>query len=317
MDITSKPTVVISIEIELRWGFHDISQPSNVSSGATAERETLKSLLELCDEVDIPITFNVVGHLLHASCDGEHDSPHEDGWFLSDPGTDVDTHPEYYAPDMIRAIMDAETPHEICTHTYSHALFNEADRQTVDWELRRVRELFSLVGIPPSRSIVPPRHHPPPKDVLRDFGIDIVRLPTPDSGRRNEGRVRKFLSTLCGEIPRSTPQIVDGVVETYCKPHPSLSALYLRNGRNQPHPAFRAIPTWLRRCLHRRQLQRSLDRTIDERSTLHVWTHLQNISNDEQWPQVAGFIRKLGSEKRKADVSVLTMAELSEKLHSR
>jgi len=312
----SGATVVVSVEIELEWGFHDIIQRSNVSEGAVAERETLGSLLDLCDEVDIPITFNVVGHLLHASCNGEHDSPHEDGWFLADPGTNVDTHPGYYAPDMIHTIIDAETSHEICTHTYSHALFDESDRQTANWELQQTRELFSLFEIPPSRSIVPPRHRTPPKDVLRDFGIDIVRLPMPGFERQSQGRVRKFLSTLSNEIPRSTPRVVDEVVETYCTPHPSLSALYLPNGRNQPHPAFRAIPMWLRRRLHSRQLGRSLDRTIEEQSTLHVWTHLQNISNDAQWPQVASFIRKLGSEREKGNISVLTMGELSEKVLS-
>lgn len=127
--------VTLSVEVELAWGQHDKGSEafeSVLSEGRTSETAALRRLLSTCDDLDIPISFDVVGHLFHDSCSGIHQSPHDSGWFDADPGTDLDTDPLFYAPDLIRSIDDATTDHGICTHTYSHALCDEISTATLE-----------------------------------------------------------------------------------------------------------------------------------------------------------------------------------------
>ncbi len=112
--------VTISIEIELGWGYHDIGDYRKLSDGRVAETKALSRLLSLCEELHIPITFDVVGHLLLEKCGGNHDGPHPEGWFSADPGTDVSEDPLFYAPDLIQDIVDTDVDHEIGSHTFSH-----------------------------------------------------------------------------------------------------------------------------------------------------------------------------------------------------
>ena len=119
--------VTSSIELELGWGIHDQAEYGHLSSDQSAETEALHHLLYLADRLNIPITFDIVGHLFHDSCSGSHPGPHPESWWTEDPGTDSDTHPLFYAPHFVQEIQIRKTDYEIATHTYSHLL---ADRAT-------------------------------------------------------------------------------------------------------------------------------------------------------------------------------------------
>jgi hypothetical protein len=123
--------VTLSIEVELAWGVHDIETNSHLSEDGSVERTYARRLLDHCDTLGLPITFDVVGHLCHASCDGNHDGTHESGWFDADPGTDVGRDSLFYAPDLIGDIAGRPTEHELCTHTYSHVPGRTATPKTV------------------------------------------------------------------------------------------------------------------------------------------------------------------------------------------
>lgn len=72
--------VTLSIEIELAWGRHHLTEPNrfaNLSQDRTIETNSLARLLDLFKQCDIQATFDIVGHLLHEQCDGAHRSPHE------------------------------------------------------------------------------------------------------------------------------------------------------------------------------------------------------------------------------------------------
>lgn len=108
--------LTISLEIELAWGTHDKDSNDrfdHISPRREVETKTLNNLLKLCDDLELPITFDVVGHLFLSSCDGSHPSPHEGDWFASDPGTDEESNPLFYAPDMVKNIRDAKVDHEL------------------------------------------------------------------------------------------------------------------------------------------------------------------------------------------------------------
>lgn len=87
-------TVTISLEIELAWGVIR-SHPEKVDERFSADRrretETLDRLLTLCDDLDIPVNFDVVGHLLLDSCSGRHDGPHPAQVFFRTPTVEEPT----------------------------------------------------------------------------------------------------------------------------------------------------------------------------------------------------------------------------------
>ena len=300
-------TARISVEIELGWGFHDKKPPSAVaelSDDGSAERAALQWLLDLCDEFEIPITFNIVGHLLLDSCDGNHDGPHTDGWFDRDPGTDVDTDPLFYFPNVTEKIRATDVDHEVCTHTFSHVLCDEVSEEVLDWEFERARETHENNFV----SLVPPRHRKPPYDTLRRNEIKVIRLATNDQPPTSAER--RYVWNLRREHPLDTPMENDGVVETHTSPFMTLTAPYLSRGVSSPHPAYRVIPQQVRQRIHERFLLSGLKAASKKNANIHYWTHLYNLAHESQWVTV----RQLFSEMsvRSGEVDTLTMCELAD-----
>lgn len=316
--------VTLSLEIELAWGVHHLSDQNALkrhSSDRKAETQALNRLLLLCDELNIPLTFDVVGHLLCEDCSGNHDGPHPPGWFDTDPGTDKETDPLYYAPDLIKRIREAEVAHEICTHTFSHVPCQDVSEDTVDWELRTVRQQHAEFGLPEPTNFVPPMHSPPPRPILRKHGIQGVRRPVncyppvaePDIPDSVLKRIPWYIRTshpaqvLFRTHPVRDPRLVDGLVEHFTTWHASLTAPYLPNGQEDPHRIYQMVPTKIRQLLHQRYLHQGLYDVISDDSFVHFWSHLFNLSNDVQWQPIRTFLKTLASRQDQGDVNVATM----------
>lgn len=302
-------TVTISIEIELGWGVHDLQRYDHLSERGREERRYLRKLLDACDAHRIPVSFDVVGHLFLEECAGTHPGPYADGWFEADPGTDSETDPLFYAPDMIDEIVARPTDHELCTHTFSHVLCGDADADTQRRDLEYSQHLHETEGNGQTTSLVPPRHYEPSADVLREQGIGIVRVPTDESTATGISRFREL---LLGPPHVGEPRIEDGIVETYCTSQPTLTAASLPSGQRATHLAFRWLPVGIRRRLHERYLRTAVDAAIDDDSSLHVWCHLYDLSNEYQFPQIASFLETLASLRESGDVTIKTMSGLND-----
>lgn len=303
--------VTLSIEIELGWGMHDMDEYDHLSPRGEEERAYLSRLLDACETFDVPISFDVVGHLLEESCSGTHDGPYPSGWFSADPGTDVESDPLFYAPDAVRDIRSRSTDHEICTHTFSHVVCNSVDPAVVDRDLELAQASHREHLGAPARSLVPPRHAPPPRDVYDRFGIDVVRLarpvvsPTP---------VHRFKHLTLGPHPDLSPRVVDGTVETYGTVYMSLTASSLPRGQTPTHPAFRPLPLWLRQRLHERYLSRTVERAARTDGHVHLWCHLWDLSNRYQWEPVRTFVERLAELRDEGAVEILPMIRLGRRV---
>lgn len=298
-------SATISVEIELGWGFHDRTDPASadeISEDGEAEREALDWFLAACDDAGVSVTFDVVGHLLLDTCDGAHDGPHAPDWFDRDPGTDADRDPLYYFPDVVDRIRSADVDHEVCTHTFSHVLCDEASDEVVAWELRRCRELHGEEFV----SFVPPRHRPPSRDVLRQHGIEFLRLAVDEEPPSNPAM--RYLWSYTRDHPLHRPEEVDGLVETRTSPFMTLTASHLSRGVAEPHPSFRVVPRALRQRIHRRFLIGALDAVAELDSNVHYWTHLYNLAHRNQRAPVRALLDSLD---HRGDVGVRRMRELS------
>lgn len=301
--------VTLSVEMELGWGYHDLGRTDPFSEERIAETERLNALLSVCDRLEIPFTFDVVGALLLDSWPAQLDGPHADGWFDAIPKTGVDEDPLYYAPEMVRAIDDAAVDHEICTHTFSHVLFDRISRDVAAWELQQARRVHEEFGLDPPVSLVPPRHYRPPADLLVEHGIETLRIPGYLPART---RAHKFDRLLLSPQPPTPPRPVEGVLETYCASYTTLTAASLPAGQLPVHPAFRPLPKSLCRNLHERYLDRAVERAIEADSDTHLWCHLYDMVDDDQFAPIVTFLETLADRRDRGAVEVVTMAELDE-----
>ena len=303
--------VTISIEVELGWGVHDLAgNDDHLSDEGRAERQALRRLLDVCEETSVPITFDVVGHLLLASCSGDHEGPYPEGWFDADPGTEVATDPLFYAPDVATEIRSRGTDHELCTHSFSHTPHETVDAAAVGADLERAQRLHREMFGGRTRSYVPPRHREPPADVLRSNDIDVVRTSIDDRVDSAHGRA---LQLLAGPPPMREPEWKDGVLWTYCSTHPNLVSPALPSGQRPAGKPFRWLPDSLCQRLHRRYLRRATRAAVENDEHLHLWCHLYDLSNELQLAPLSDYLRWLGSLRDRGLVDVYTMDELPER----
>jgi len=305
--------VTLSVEVELGWGVHDIGDFSHLSDSGNRERAYLRRLLDRCEQLDIPISFDVVGHLLQSACDGDHDGPHADGWFEADPGTDRAIHPLFYAPDVVADIRDCTTSHELCTHTYSHVPCDSVSAETLSWELGAAQEQLTAVTGSRTVSIVPPRHRRPSADLLRDADIEIMRMSRDTSDRSRPARLKEL---LVGPHPTFEPLLVDGIVETYCTSYPSLTSSALPAGQRSPLAPFSALPASVRQRLQRRYLRQAVRDAADTDGYCHLWCHLYELANEYQWSVVEAFLGDLAAMRNRGEIEVLTMARLNDRVRT-
>jgi peptidoglycan/xylan/chitin deacetylase (PgdA/CDA1 family) len=303
--------ITLSIELELGWGMHDRAEYGHLSSDRSVETETLHRLLNLADRLNLPITFDIVGHLIHDSCSGSHPGPHPESWWTEDPGTDIDTDPLFYAPDLIREIWNRETDHELATHTYSHLLADEATSEELDDELAIVDDLHADGGLPAPTSIVMPRHQQPDYSILADHGIETIRRPIEGYGYSDSNPVSTFWWLLTRDHPTSTLERRNGMLETKATPHPSLTAASLPAGRSSPHFLFSIIPRRIRQALHRRYLIDTIERAAVENNHVHLWTHVYNMANSRQWEPISDGLEYLAERRDEGEILIKRMDELS------
>ncbi|MFD1515819.1 hypothetical protein [Halomarina rubra] len=301
-------TLTISIEVELGWGVHDLPDKAHLSADGLAERTYLQKLLSKTEQCDVPISFDIVGHLLLDECTGTHAGPYSEGWFDADPGTNAESDPLFYAPEMAEWILESSADHELCTHTFSHLLCRQASDATLDTELEAVQKLHRELDAPVV-SFVPPRHSRPNNDVLRRNGIRIARYAKTKDSPTPAHRVWEL---AVGPHPEWEPQVVDDIFETYCTTYPSLTARTLPAGqRDGAHPVFDHLPLRARKRLHLYYLKESTRRAIESGTPLHLWCHLFDLSNEHQWEVLAEYLEYLAAIPAE-DLEIRTMRQLAE-----
>ena len=129
--------LIISADFEMSWAWRYTKTGADHIQKGRRERENLPKILEALEEYDIPITFATVGHLFLDRCEkGAHNwmkkIPHFNdhwkfttgNWYDHDPYSNYIDAPEWYAPDLIKMIIDSPVKHEIGTHTFSHIDFS-------------------------------------------------------------------------------------------------------------------------------------------------------------------------------------------------
>jgi peptidoglycan/xylan/chitin deacetylase (PgdA/CDA1 family) len=136
-----RAVLILCADFELAWAWRfakGIPQTKHEALRlARIARRNIPRIIDACEIYDIPITWATVGHLLLSKCDGKEGCPHghlkripyhvnrywefcTGEWYDDDPCATWRTAPEWYAPDLIKNIINSNVNHEIACHTFSH-----------------------------------------------------------------------------------------------------------------------------------------------------------------------------------------------------
>lgn len=188
-----KGGVIITADFELAWAVRYSRSCENPLENAKRERENVPVIIDTLERYSIPITWATVGHLFLTGCKkGDHDwlkrIPYftnrqweytKGDWFDCDPYSNVENSPEWYAPDLIKLILDSGVKHEIGCHTFSHidCSDNNCPPQVIDDELTACEQSAESWGIE-FRSMAFPAGTAGNFEILKKHGIKIYRRRT-------------------------------------------------------------------------------------------------------------------------------------------
>jgi peptidoglycan/xylan/chitin deacetylase (PgdA/CDA1 family) len=295
--------VVISIDAELAWGYHDLETvPDRIDDA----REGWQATLRLLEKHDVPATWAIVGHLFLDECDGRHaEHPLSPGWFscVSGPATPDD---DWHALDLIGAVQSAEQDHEIGSHNFSHVVMNDGvDRSVADAEIADSVAAARRFGIE-LESFVYPRNRVAHRDVLAERGFSCYRGPRP---RRwyEDTAVRPLMkladwSPVGFEPPIVTPTIDEhGLVDVP-------ASLYLfsfeggarRAAKRLGYPPVVSVA------------KRGIDEAVEADGVFHMWFHPHNLLQPDGTERLDAILEHLDRRRKETDLTVRTMGEVAD-----
>jgi len=296
-------TVVISVDAELGWGYHDVSPPEWLDQ----VRDGWKRLLELFDEFELPSTWAVVGHLFLDSCDGIHsDHPLSPEEFSHERGVWASRPDLRFGRGLVQAIQDASVSHEIGCHTFSHVEFDDArvDRTVARAELERCIRLAEDDGIQMS-SLVFPRNSVAHRDVLGEYGFSCYRGRRPGTIQGSSRRpVRKMIASL-GSV--DAPPLVEPHFDDYNLVNIPAS-LYLFGFEG----LSRQVIKKLRGDYVVRAARAGIDAVVGSGRVFHMWLHPNNIRSEIDVRRLESIFEYVAKRREATNLRVATMAEVAD-----
>jgi peptidoglycan/xylan/chitin deacetylase (PgdA/CDA1 family) len=295
-------TVVISVDAELGWGFHDLQ---DVPDRIDHARQGWRDLVQLLTRYDLPATWGIVGHLMLDECDAEHtDHPLGPSWFQRERGIWADRPEVRFGQGLVEAVQQAPPDHEIASHSFSHVDFGApgTEAETVRAELRKAREAASSLDAD-LRSFIFPRNNLGHRRELAEAGFECYRGVVP----RPAGRRRKLVSATAGT---PSPKLVRPAVDEYGLVNiPASLHLFSFQGvtRALVQPVFGDPIVG--------HVERGLEAAIERGGVFHVWLHPSSIQTDRDRRRIAEVCRRIAD--RRGEVDVLTMAEVADRARTR
>lgn len=301
-------TVVLSIDAELGWGYHDLTAPpaARLESG----REGWKTLLELLDTYRIPATWAVVGHLFLRECDRCH-APHpiDDEWFARER-EEWDARPDLrFAPNLIEAIDDADVDHEIGCHSFSHVDFGSeaTTTQIARAELVASLEAAESSSVPADMaSVVFPHNSPGHRDVLAEWGFRCYR----GIGPNGEPPSTSVLRTIGNATVRTPPLVEPGIDEFGLVNVPASIHLYgLSDSARRVCKRLWTDPVVAAVC-------RGIDAATDGDGVFHVWMRPNDLLTDADVERLRTVLAYVARRRELSGLNVRTMRAVSQRVTS-
>lgn len=179
--------LMISFDFELAWGTRRSARRADHAAGIERVADVVRGLLDMFERHGISATWATVGHLMltkdqcpQGRFDYGRRGPKPD-WFEGDwydgiPGVDEPSADRYYAPELVRQIVDCPVHQELASHTFSHVIVGDPSctEEIAEDEFTRCRQLGERWGRD-VRSVVFPRNQIDHLPVLERTGHRCYR----------------------------------------------------------------------------------------------------------------------------------------------
>ncbi|MEY7849677.1 polysaccharide deacetylase [Natrarchaeobius sp. A-rgal3] len=292
-------SVVISLDAELGWGFHDLETPPG--RRVEAGRRGWSTMLELFETYEIPATWAVVGHLMLESCDGRHaDHAAPEGWFERERTTWRDREDLRFCPDLVGDLLESDVDHEFASHSFSHVLFDrpETDADIAAAELERSVEVAAGWGLSVD-SFVYPRNGVGHRDVLAEYGVRAYRGRSPTG----DGVRGLFDSAI-----RDRSMLVDPTIDEYGLVNVPAS-LFLFGFEGPARTVAESI--WRDPMVV--QARRGIDEAVRRDGVFHMWLHPNNLVSERDDRRMRAILEYLDQRRSDTDLRVETIERVAQR----
>lgn len=298
-------SVVMSIDAELGWGFHDVASPP--PDRLAAARRGWRQLVDLLDEYRVPATWAVVGHLFLAGCDGEHAAhPTALDWFERERTSWRDRPDLRFAPELVADVLGARVDHDVGSHTFSHVDAGEpwVDREVFLAELVAANEAAGSLGVEP-RSFVFPRNVVGFRETLAEAGLDVYRGPR----RLPEGGLARSFGKLVEATDPERARLVQPSVDEHglVEVPPSL---YLYGFEGLARTVVESV--WTDPVVA--QAKHGIERAARTSGVFHVWLHPNNLVDARDVRRLRAVLEHISRLRRTGGLVVETMADVADRI---
>lgn len=288
-------SVVVSVDAELGWGFHDGDPPA---ARVESARGGWRTLADLFDEFSVPATWAVVGHIMLEDCDGLHEGhPAGPEWFERECQEWASRPDLRFGPDLVSEVQAADVDHEIASHTFSHVLFgSDTSERLARAELELSREAAEPFDVD-LRSFVFPRNSVGHRELLAEYGFQSYR----GVGPPGPNRLEKLAAATVGEPHPQlvTPELDEhGLVDV-----PASLYLFCFEGA-----ARRAVATVFEDPVVQRARE-GIDAACREDGVFHLWLHPNNLVGPPDITRIRSILSYL--DERRDEVAVETMGQVA------
>ncbi len=297
-------TVVISLDAELAWGFHDLEELPTMR--IKQAREGWLELLDLFEEFEVPATWAIVGHLFLDECDGAHQNlTSTNNWFSRDPGGTATDTSNWFGPDLIKSIQDATVDHDIGSHTFSHVVLGDetTTKEIARAEIRESKRIANEMDID-LQSFIFPRNRVAYREILAQNDFLTYRGNQPSNWYNDTVfyPVGKFLSTIsCCSPPLINPSIDKHELVNIP------ASMYLFTFDRPLGPFTKATLGDVIVC----RAKRGIDKAISKDGILHLWLHPNNITDSQDIDRMRQIIEYIDTCREENDLLVRTMDQIA------
>lgn len=278
---------ILSLDTEIAWGTDSALLP-RFAACFDQYRPILRRLVKLLDSYDIPATWAVVGHLFLKPGDRREWKRSPDSW--------------YYGADVIEAIRAARAPHEIGTHTFSHAYAREVARETWEAELQTCASIHHEHGLP-LRSLVFPRNQVAHLDTLPRYGIIAYRGIEGSRPLERRGAAHLLHRALALPPPTYDPASL------------KVSDRLVNLPASQFLLAYDGARGWIPTASRVRQARLGLAEAALRDRLFHLWFHPFNLgTSPRMFDALEMILRQVARRREVGQIRVMTMADAAEEI---
>jgi hypothetical protein len=303
-----------------------------VQWAANRERELLGDVLAVLEAYEVPVTWDILGHVMLNACERDSQSklPHPDmarpsykwmkrDWYWFDPCTTLQAEPAFYGKDITDRIIDylrkTNVEHDIGGHSFSHVVFGDKDcsEHVAEDEVRRNLQLLKEnYGVTPEVFIFP-RNSVGHLGVLRRNGIKAFRGPIPQTIEYDES---------VGGIGNSVRKVFSLALQFasfYLETSPPLVMPTEERGLvNIPASLCYSKPLLIPLSTVVAKAKKGIQKAIETKKIFHLYTHLINFSivkDSQEFLQGFEEILKYAHNKWKENaLEMTTMQKIAQRL---